>query len=223
MNEAGSPREPTPTIPGAIEIQTVFTAPGHGPQPWVGAPSAVRLDDGSFVLALSRDVEAAIMTTSAPLSLLPAGPPTWIGNNTETLDTASDLRNSGPYMTTVPNEVQRGHARAMKGTMKRFGQVIGVKPARIADYEAIHVAVWPEVLALIHQYNIRNYSIFRHSTTLFAYMEYVGDDFEADMAAMAEEPVNKRWWALTDTMQEPIEGRAAGEWWANMAEVFHTD
>lgn len=107
--------------------------------------------------------------------------------------------------------------------MQRFGQVIGVKADRIADYEEIHAAVWPDVLALIHQYNIRNYSIFRRGTTLFAYMEYVGNDFAADMAAMAEEPVNKRWWALTDPMQDPVADRAEGEWWATMTEVFHTD
>ena len=101
--------------------------------------------------------------------------------------------------------------------------MVGAHKDRIAEYEAIHAAVWPEVLALIHQYNIRNYSIYRHGTTLFAYMEYVGEDFEADMAAISEEPVNKRWWALTDTMQEPVADRAPGEWWANMAEVFHTD
>lgn len=107
--------------------------------------------------------------------------------------------------------------------MKRLGQIIGVKAERIADYEAIHAEVWPDVLALIHHYNIRNYSIFRHGTTLFAYMEYVGENFEADMRAMSEEPVNKRWWALTDPMQEPLPDRADGEWWLSMQEVFHTD
>ncbi|MGC4192302.1 MAG: hypothetical protein QM589_14210 [Thermomicrobiales bacterium] len=40
-----------PPIPGAIAVETVFAAPGHGPQWWAGAPSAVRLDDGSFVMA----------------------------------------------------------------------------------------------------------------------------------------------------------------------------
>ena len=36
--------------------------------------------------------------------------------------------------------------------------------------------------------NIRNYSIYRHDERLFAYFEYVGDDFAADMAAMAADP-----------------------------------
>lgn len=64
--------------------------------------------------------------------------------------------------------------------MQRFGQAIHLKPEAIAAYEQLHVAVWPEVLATIHACNIRNYSIFRHGTMLFAYFEYVGEDFAAD-------------------------------------------
>jgi L-rhamnose mutarotase len=37
------------------------------------------------------------------------------------------------------------------------------------------------VLAAIAAANIRNYSIYRHDETLFAYFEYVGDDLAADM------------------------------------------
>jgi hypothetical protein len=60
--------------------------------------------------------------------------------------------------------------------MRRYGQVIGIKPERIAAYEQVHAAVWPEVLATIRACNIRNYSIFRPGHTLFAYFEYTGDD-----------------------------------------------
>jgi L-rhamnose mutarotase len=107
--------------------------------------------------------------------------------------------------------------------MRRYGQVIGIKPERIAAYEALHAAVWPEVLAMIHACNIRNYSIFRHGTTLFAYFEYTGDDFDADMATMAADPKTQEWWALCKPMQEPLPDRGEGEWWATMNEVFHTD
>lgn len=107
--------------------------------------------------------------------------------------------------------------------MRRFGQIIKVRPDRIADYERIHAEVWPAVLATIHACNMRNYSIFRHGTWLFAYFEYVGGDFTADMQKMADDPKTQEWWEHTDAMQEPVEDRAPGEWWSNMKEVFHTD
>ena len=107
--------------------------------------------------------------------------------------------------------------------MKRYGQLIGVKPEQIEAYERIHAAVWPEVLQMISDCNIRNYSIFRFQTMLFAYFEYIGEDFAADTAKMAADPKTREWWTHTDPMQQPVDGRADGEWWAAMKEVFHTD
>ncbi len=107
--------------------------------------------------------------------------------------------------------------------MKRFGQVIGVKPERYQEYVAAHAAVWPTVLAGIAASNIRNYSIYSFGDQLFAYFEYVGDDFDADMQRMADDPETQRWWDVMMPMQQPVEGRAEGEWWATMREVFHVD
>lgn len=107
--------------------------------------------------------------------------------------------------------------------MRRIGQIIGLKTDQIEAYERLHAAVWPEVLATIHACNLRNYSIFRHGNLLFAYMEYIGDDFAADMAKMAADPKTQEWWRLTDPMQEPLPTRAEGEWWETLREVFHTD
>jgi L-rhamnose mutarotase len=107
--------------------------------------------------------------------------------------------------------------------MRRMGQLIKLKPEAIAEYERLHANVWPEVLATISACNIRNYSIFRHGTWLFAYFEYVGEDFAADMRKMAADPKTQEWWTYTDPLQEPLEERAEGEWWTSMKEVFHTD
>ena len=69
--------------------------------------------------------------------------------------------------------------------MKRFGQVIGIKPEFFYLYKKMHAEPWPEVVAANRASNIRNYSIFRYGNLLFAYFEYMGDDFAADMAKMA--------------------------------------
>ncbi|MBA3824361.1 MAG: L-rhamnose mutarotase [Ktedonobacterales bacterium] len=107
--------------------------------------------------------------------------------------------------------------------MQRFGQVIALKPDQITAYEALHAAAWPAVLAMIHACNLRNYSIFRHGTLLFAYYEYVGDDYAADMARMAADPTTQDWWGLTEPMQQSVAERDAGEWWHTLPEVFHLD
>lgn len=107
--------------------------------------------------------------------------------------------------------------------MKRYGQVIGVDPAQFEEYKAYHAAVWPEILKMITACNIRNYSIFHKDYMLYAYFEYIGADFAADMAKMAADPKTQEWWSVMEPMQIPVATRAAGEWWANMEEVFHLD
>ncbi|GHO47352.1 L-rhamnose mutarotase [Ktedonospora formicarum] len=107
--------------------------------------------------------------------------------------------------------------------MRRYGQVIRIKLDCIEEYERMHASVWPEVLATIHACNMRNYTIFRYKTWLFAYFEYVGDDFTADMKRMAQDPITQQWWSYTDPMQEPVEENTEGSWWTNMKDVFHTD
>ncbi len=107
--------------------------------------------------------------------------------------------------------------------MKRLGQRIRLRPDAIQAYEALHAAPWPGVLDQIRRSNIRNYTIYRDGLELFASFEYVGDDFAADMAAMAADPETQRWWALTDPLQEPFPDREPGSWWKDLVEIFHTD
>ena len=107
--------------------------------------------------------------------------------------------------------------------MKRYGQVIGVKADKLEEYKKYHADVWPEILDMIRACNIQNYSIYYKDGLLFAYLEYVGDDFDADMSRMAADPKTQEWWDIMMPMQEPLETRAEGEWWANMEEVFHMD
>lgn len=113
----------------------------------------------------------------------------------------------------------------IKGTkaMQRYGQIIGVRQEKLEEYKRLHAAVWPGVLKMIGECNIRNYSIFHRDGLLFAYFEYTGDDFQADMAKMAADPTTQKWWELCNPCQVPLGTTARGEWWATAEEVFHCD
>jgi len=107
--------------------------------------------------------------------------------------------------------------------MERRGSVIRLRPEKYEEYKKLHAAAWPGVLVKIRECGIRNYTIFHKDGFLFSHFEYVGDDYEADMAKMKADPVSQEWWKLTDPCQEPLESRKPGEWWASMEEVFHCD
>ena len=109
--------------------------------------------------------------------------------------------------------------------MQRMGMLIGLQPDKITEYKRLHSAVWPEVLGKITECNITNYSIFlkEPENLLFGYWEYVGTDFEADMARMAEDPRTQEWWAVCGPCQKPFDTSKKGEWWSMMESVFHHD
>mgnify|MGYP000867457544 CR=1 FL=1 len=107
--------------------------------------------------------------------------------------------------------------------MKRYGDVIKVRPEKLEEYKKLHAAVWPEVLKTIHDCNIRNYSIYYRDGYLFSYFEYIGDDYEKDMEKMAQDPKTQEWWAVCKPCQKPLDTIEEGQWWAPMEEVFHCD
>ncbi len=105
--------------------------------------------------------------------------------------------------------------------MRRFGQVIKVKPEKLEYYLQLHRNPWPEVIEMIYTCNIRNYTIFLlNNETLFAYFEYVGSDFDQDIKKMGSDPMTQKWWKETDPCQESLH-LAPGEWWHTMEEIFH--
>lgn len=107
--------------------------------------------------------------------------------------------------------------------MQRIGGVLRLRPEHKDEYIRVHADVWPAILARLGECHVRNYSIFLREpeNLMFAYFEYVGDDYAADMARIAADPVMKEWWALCGPMQDPLETRAGGEWWASMRQVFY--
>lgn len=109
--------------------------------------------------------------------------------------------------------------------MKRYGMVIGIRPEKIGEYRRLHGEVWPAVLTQIRRSHIQNYTIYLREPEglLFSHFEYHGEDFGADMAAMAADPETQRWWAVCSPCQQPLASRNPGEHWAELVEVFHTD
>lgn len=109
-----------------------------------------------------------------------------------------------------------------RNVAKRIGMVIGLKEDEIDDYKELHADSHEGVRDLLNKYNMHNFSIFlqqfdNEKYYLFGYYEYTGDDFEADMAALAKEQRNKEWLSVTDPMQIPFEGE---EGWTIMDQVY---
>ena len=105
--------------------------------------------------------------------------------------------------------------------VKRIGQVVGLRPEMAEPYKLLHAHTWPGVLAAIREGNVRNYSIFLapidSKLYLFAYLEYIGNNFGSDMARIDSDPETKAWIKFTDEgCQLPISTRKQGEWWARM-------
>lgn len=57
------------------------------------------------------------------------------------------------------------------GTAMRVAFVMKLKPGCEAIYKQKHDEIWPELVELLRRQGVRNYSIFRHGLTLFAYFE----------------------------------------------------
>lgn len=104
--------------------------------------------------------------------------------------------------------------------IRRFGQIGALKPEKIADYKRLHATVWPDVLKVISDCNLRNYSIFLLGNKVVSYFEYVGTDYEADMKRMEDDAATQRWWTFTKPCFVGCERQLFYE---DMEEIFHFD
>ena len=105
--------------------------------------------------------------------------------------------------------------------MRRFGQMIKIKPEGLEEYKKWHANPLPGVNEIITECNIRNYSIYSRGDYLFAYFEYVGEDFEGDMEKMAASPITQQWWDLVKPLMQPLDDRKEGEFWSDMEEIYY--
>lgn len=105
--------------------------------------------------------------------------------------------------------------------MRRFGQMIKIKPEGLEEYKKWHANPLPGVNEIIKECNIQNYSIYSRGEYLFAYMEYVGEDYEGDMAKMSASPITQQWWDLVKPLMQPLDDRKEGEFWSDMEEIYY--
>ena len=109
---------------------------------------------------------------------------------------------------------------------QRYAWVTGLKPEKAAYYRELHAHPWPAVNQMIKDCHIQNFSIheceIEGKLYLFAYLEYTGQDFDADMKKMAADPETQRWWKETDPCQSPLPPAAAkGKIWTDTIEIYY--
>jgi L-rhamnose mutarotase len=110
--------------------------------------------------------------------------------------------------------------------VQRHAWVTGLKPERAEYYRKLHAKPWPSVNSKLKECHIRNFSIHEREIEgklyLFAYLEYTGKDFDADMKRMAADPETVRWWKETDPCQSPLPDAAAkGTIWSDTKECYY--
>jgi L-rhamnose mutarotase len=95
-----------------------------------------------------------------------------------------------------------------------------LKPGMKEEYRRRHNAIWPELVDLLRQSGIRDYSIFldEQTNTLFAFQKLDGDSSAQDLG---DEPVVQRWWAHMADIMETHPNNAPIT--TPLEEVFHME
>jgi L-rhamnose mutarotase len=94
-------------------------------------------------------------------------------------------------------------------------------PALIAEYEAYHKDVWPEIKKSITDAGIVQMEIYRFANRLFMIMEVTEEfNFAAKGTADAANPKVQEWEQLMWKYQQAIPGSKPGEKWVLMDKIF---
>lgn len=104
-----------------------------------------------------------------------------------------------------------------------FGQIGKLKDDKVQEYKELHMNPWPEVLQVIRECNIINYSIFLHDELVFAYFEYIGENYSADMEKMSQDGITQEWWKHTKPCFVKYSMSGRDEFYCDMEQIFHLD
>ncbi len=107
--------------------------------------------------------------------------------------------------------------------MKRYCLTVDLKndTTLIAEYEAYHKTVWPEILQSIKDSGITNMEIYRLSNHMFMIME-VDDNFSFEKKAAMDAANTKvqEWEELMWKYQQGLPIAKPGEKWMLMEKIF---
>jgi L-rhamnose mutarotase len=95
-----------------------------------------------------------------------------------------------------------------------------LKPGVVKEYRRRHDEIWPDLVQLLHESGIYDYSIFLDEETLhlFAVLKLREPNTRE---SLPEHPVMRRWWeTMRDLMQTHADGRPM-EW--PLVPLFHLD
>ena len=107
--------------------------------------------------------------------------------------------------------------------MRRYCLALDLKndASLIAEYEAYHRKVWPEILQSIKAAGIEKMEIYRTGNRLFMIME-TNDSFSFEKKAKADEANQKvqEWEMLMWKYQQALPQAKPGEKWMLMEKIF---
>lgn len=103
--------------------------------------------------------------------------------------------------------------------MEKLAFKMKLKPGMEAEYERRHNAIWPELVDLLKEAGISDYSIFldRETATLFAVQKLSGSSSQE----LGNNPIVQRWWGyMSDIMEVNPDSSPIS---VPLDKVFHLD
>ena len=106
--------------------------------------------------------------------------------------------------------------------MTRFAFKMFLKPGCEEEYQKRHAAIWPELVKMIKDSGVGNYSIYwdKETNILFGYQECAGDTTSQDTEGGVD-PITQKWWDMMADIMEVNPDNSPVT--IPIKEVFHLD